>query len=146
MRKLDEADIEATLTEVGLGVLSMVDGDQPYGIPVSFGYVDGEVSFMLQFNTDTENRKFTALSTNPRSCLTVYQHDLGPPEAWRSVIITGELFERPPDEEAKAFFALADNAAFAPDYNVFDAPVDQLDLRFFGLEIDEISGREFRDD
>lgn len=144
MRQLDDTEIEATLTEVGLGVLSLVDGDQPYGIPVSFGYADGEVSFMLQFNTSTESRKLGALSTNPRACLTVYQHDPGPPEVWRSVVITGELFEQSPDKEGEAFFALADNAAFAPDYNVFDAPVDQLDLRFFGLDSDDVSGREYR--
>lgn len=144
MRQLDDIDIENILTDVGLGVLSVIDENQPYGIPVSFGYANGEISFMLQFNTDTESRKLAALSDNPHACLTVYQHDVGPPEAWRSVVITGELFERTPDEEGEAFFSLADNAAFAPDYNVFDTPVNQLDLRFFGLSMDEVSGREFQ--
>jgi nitroimidazol reductase NimA-like FMN-containing flavoprotein (pyridoxamine 5'-phosphate oxidase superfamily) len=146
MRHLDEEEIDATLTEVGLGVLSVVDNDQPYGIPVSFGYADGAVSFMLQFNTDTGSRKLSALSSNPRACLTVYQHDSGPPETWRSVIVTGRLVELSPEDEGDGFFALADNAEFAPEYNVFDSPVSDLDLRFFGLEIDSISGREFCDE
>lgn len=38
MRNLDTGEINDVLTRQGIGVLAMVDGEQPYAIPMSFGY------------------------------------------------------------------------------------------------------------
>ena len=47
MRQLDKEKIRETITTVGIGVLSMISGEETYGIPVSFGSDDGDVSFIL---------------------------------------------------------------------------------------------------
>ena len=144
MRQLDDTEIDETLQAVGIGTLSMVDGDQPYGIPVPFGYDDGEISFLLQSDRGAESRKLAALAENARVCLTAVD-ERQEPEVWRSVVVTGELVELPVGEEDDAVAALADNATFAPGYSVVDAPAETVDLHVFRLEPSEISGREFSD-
>jgi|APHM01.1.fsa_nt_gi Predicted flavin-nucleotide-binding protein len=144
MRQIDDGEVGETLQAVGIGTLSMVDGDQPYGIPVPFGYDDGEINFLLQTDRGAESRKLAALAENARVCLTVVDEEQEP-EVWRSVVVTGELIELPVDDEGDAVGALADNATFAPGYSVVDAPAENVDIHVFRLEPTEISGREFSD-
>lgn len=143
MKSLDEEEIEKVLVDNGLGVLSLVDGTDPYGIPMSFGYGNDMISFMMQREEQSESRKIAAFESNPSACLTVYDHKEGSPERWRSVIVTGELYEIPEDEEGGAFFNLADNAVFAPDFDVLNIAPEEIDLHYIGLAIEEISGREY---
>ena len=143
MKLLDSEAIEDVLRTNGLGVLSLIDGDRPYGLPMSFGYADGRVSFMLQTESAMENRKFRAIESNPTACLTVYDGRPDRNQTWRSVIVTGDLYEIPEEELGEAFFALADNAVFAPDFDVLDVPVEDIDLRYVGLTVDDISGRVY---
>ena len=143
MRQLVEDEIEETLTAVGVGVLSMVDDEEPYGIPVSFGYDDGEISFILQSDKAAESHKLAALSAEPRVCLTVVQQERAPREVWRSVVVTGELIEPPLDREEAAIDALTDNATFVPGFNVFDAPDSDIDINIFRLDQTDLSGRGF---
>ena len=143
MRELEKEEKEEVLLQNGIGVLSLVNGDQPYGIPMSFGYGNDEVSFMMQASETAESRKISILESNPNACLTVFDHDPGPPQTWRSVVIRGPIFEIDEEDEDTAFFNLADNAEFAPDFNVLGIPVDEIDLRYFGLSIEQSSGREY---
>lgn len=143
MRQLDEKEIAETLTTVGIGVLSMSNEEEPYGIPVSFGYDNGDVSFILQADRAAESRKLATLSVNPRVCLTVVQQDQEPTEVWRSVVLTGELIQPPLDNEKAAVNALTDNGTFVSGFNVFDAPDTGIDIDIFQLDVTEVSGREF---
>lgn len=143
MRQLDKEKIRETITTVGIGVLSMISEEEPYGIPVSFGYDDGDVSFILQTDRAAESRKLAALSINPHVCLTVVQQSQEPTEVWRSVVMTGKLIQPPLDDEKAAVDALADNGSFVPGVNVFDAPESEIDITIFQLDITEMSGREF---
>ncbi|SDY71466.1 pyridoxamine 5'-phosphate oxidase family protein [Halopenitus persicus] len=143
MKPLEEEEIEKVLVDNGLGVLSLVEETNPYGIPMSFGYGDGMISFMMQREGGSESRKMAAFESNPSACLTVYEHKEGPPERWRSVIVTGELYEIPEDEEGEAFFNLADNAVFAPEFDVLNISPEEIDLQYIGLTTEELSGREY---
>lgn len=143
MRQLGEEEIEETLTAVGFGVLSMIDEEDPYGIPVSFGYDDGDISFMLQADRAAESRKLSALSTDPTVCLTVVQQNQETTELWRSVVITGELIQPPLEKEDAAVDALTDNGTFVPGFNVLDAPDTDTDINMFQIEIADANGRAF---
>jgi nitroimidazol reductase NimA-like FMN-containing flavoprotein (pyridoxamine 5'-phosphate oxidase superfamily) len=143
MKPLDEEQIEQVLVDNGLGVLSLVEETDPYGIPMSFGYGDGMISFMMQREESSESRKMAAFEANPSACLTVYEHKEGPPERWRSVLVTGELYEIPEDEEGEAFFNLADNAVFAPEFDVLNISPEEIDLQYIGLTTEDLSGREY---
>ncbi|MEF8783652.1 MAG: pyridoxamine 5'-phosphate oxidase family protein [Haloarculaceae archaeon] len=44
-------EVDAVLVRNGIGVLSLVDGDQPYASPMSFGYSGERVAFPMQMGT-----------------------------------------------------------------------------------------------
>jgi nitroimidazol reductase NimA-like FMN-containing flavoprotein (pyridoxamine 5'-phosphate oxidase superfamily) len=60
-------DMEQILKEQLWGNLGLIDGDQPYVVPLNYGYVDGKILF----HCGLEGRKLDCLRANPRVCFTV---------------------------------------------------------------------------
>ena len=58
-------------------------------------------------------------------------------------LVTGNLYEIGEEKKEQAFASLAANAEFAPDLGVWGIPLDQVELRLYGLSVDECTGREF---
>ena len=63
----ERAEVEAILAEATVCRLAMCDGDQPYVVPLSFGYRDGT----LYFHTAMEGKKLCILAKNNRVCFEV---------------------------------------------------------------------------
>ena len=82
MVELGQAECLELLASQRLGVLATVDGDEPYAIPMFYGF-DGAAVYL----GISEGRKTRALDANPRLCLTVTE--VGPGEAWRAVVVAG---------------------------------------------------------
>ena len=143
MRELDRAEIDQMLVRRGIGVLAMVDGKQPYAIPISFGYDSSQMVFPMQWGDWDDSRKNRAIESNPNVCLTVYEQDADTQEVWRSVVITGEIYEIEEEDRERAFATLATNAEFPADFGVWGIPFDEVDFRLFGLATEKCSGREF---
>ncbi len=61
----DPAEIEAVIAEAQVGRLAMCDGEQPYVVPVCFGYRDGA----FYIHSAAEGRKIGILKKNPQVCL-----------------------------------------------------------------------------
>lgn len=141
MRELDRSEIEAVLVRNGIGVLGLVDGDQPYVIPMSYGYEREESTFVMQFGEGEASRKRRCLDANPRASFTVYEQQAE--RNWRSVVLTGKLYEVPETEMAQALGALAENATFAPDLDVWGESLEDVTFDVVGLDIEEWSGRGF---
>ncbi len=70
------------LTRQRLCILSTVDGNEPYAVPLFYGF-DGETIYLGV----AEGRKTRVLDSNSRVCLTV--PDVGAGDSWRSVMIAG---------------------------------------------------------
>lgn len=79
---LDDAECRDVLANQRLCVLAMVDGDEPYAVPVYYGF-DGETMYLGV----AEGRKTSVLDRNPRVCVTVSEP--GPRDSWRSVLVAG---------------------------------------------------------
>lgn len=79
---LDDAECRDVLAKQRLCVLAMVDGDEPYAVPVYYGF-DGETMYLGV----AEGRKTSVLDRNPRVCVTVSEP--GPRDSWRSVLVAG---------------------------------------------------------
>jgi len=47
--------------------IAMVDGDEPYLVPMSYGFIDG----MIYFHCAKEGRKISVLKSNPNVCFEV---------------------------------------------------------------------------
>lgn len=121
----------------------MVDDGQPYAIPMSFGYNTDEMIFPMQWGGGYQSRKNQAINSNPNVCLTVYEQDSDEAVVWRSVVITGELYEIPADEMERAYASIAANAEFPADIGVWGIPFEDVEFRLFGLSTRNCTGREF---
>jgi nitroimidazol reductase NimA-like FMN-containing flavoprotein (pyridoxamine 5'-phosphate oxidase superfamily) len=110
---------------------------------MSFGYDSDQAVFPMQWGGGYNGRKNEAIESNPNVCLTIYDQDTEDDTIWRSIVITGELYEIPEDQEQQAYASLAANAQFAPNLGVWGIPFEDVDLRLFGLETKNCTGREF---
>jgi nitroimidazol reductase NimA-like FMN-containing flavoprotein (pyridoxamine 5'-phosphate oxidase superfamily) len=81
---LDLAECHAVLVEERLCTMAVVDGDEPYAVPLFYGFDGARVFLGI-----SEGRKTRVLDANPRVCLSVTQ--LGTGDAWRSVQIRGRV-------------------------------------------------------
>ena len=79
---LDDAACRALLGRQRLCIMSVVDGTEPYGVPLYYGF-DGTTIYLGV----AEGRKTQVLDANPAICLTVTEIAAG--EAWSSVQVTG---------------------------------------------------------
>jgi nitroimidazol reductase NimA-like FMN-containing flavoprotein (pyridoxamine 5'-phosphate oxidase superfamily) len=131
------------LARRGIGVLAMVDDGQPYAIPMSFGYDADQMIFPMQWGGGYQSRKNQSIDSNPNVCLTVYEQDNDDKAVWRSIVVTGELYDIPDDEKDQAYASLAANAEFPPDFGVWGIPFEDVEFRLFGLALENCTGREF---
>ena len=79
---LTDAECRAVLERQRLCIVSVVDGGEPYAVPVFYGF-DGETLYL----GTSEGRKTRALDVNSRVYVLVTE--VGPGDAWRSVGIAG---------------------------------------------------------
>lgn len=93
---LDADECRDVLSQHRLCVLAMVDGEEPYAVPVYYGF-DGETMYLGV----AEGRKTEVLDRNPRVCVTVSEP--GAWDSWRSVLVAGVARSiTEPDERARA--------------------------------------------
>lgn len=79
---LDDAECREILSRQRLCVLATSDGDQPYAVPIFYGW-DGATVYL----GIAEGRKTLVLDHNPRLCVTIAE--VGPGDSWRSVVVMG---------------------------------------------------------
>lgn len=143
MRRLSQDEIDEVLVRQGVGVLAMAESGHPYAIPMSFGYDPEKSVFPMQWGGGYEGRKTQVIEENPNVCLTVYEQAAEDEAIWRSIIITGELYEIPEEEEQQAYASIASNAQFPPDLGVWGIPFEDVEFRLFGVQEEDFTGREF---
>jgi nitroimidazol reductase NimA-like FMN-containing flavoprotein (pyridoxamine 5'-phosphate oxidase superfamily) len=117
-------EIAEFLTRQGHGVLSF-GGDEPYGLPISFGYDVLGNRCIFQLVSDADSKKEAALEQTNAVNLVAYEwNDV---DDWRSVIITGRLSpildDSPEAIDAAGVFA---EYASVASLSVFDKPLSEL--------------------
>lgn len=148
MKELSEDVAREVLKNRPGGVLSMCDDGEPYAVPMSYGYHDGDLYF--EFGTTKEGRKFDVLDRNPVASLTVYAFDrsrwgdstanvLASGFAWVSVIATGEV-EKVEEPSEGAVESIMDARRPSPA-NPWGDSIAETDLIFYRMDIDSLSGR-----
>ena len=81
---LSDAQCREVLARQRMCVVSVVDGDEPYAVPVFYGFDGGDLYLGV-----AEGRKTRALDRNARVYILVTE--VGPGDAWRSVAVAGEV-------------------------------------------------------
>ena len=145
MSELTDAECRALLHRQRLCVVSVVDGEQPYAVPVFYGF-DGETIYLGVM----EGRKTRALDANAYVCIVVTE--VAPDDTWRSVIVEGVArgLMDAAEREAAARVLIAHNRRVAGR----STPGDQTDAdparrrhpggRMLRVDRPRISGREKR--
>lgn len=135
--ELEPRQVDAFLEPGGTGVLALARDDQPYAIPVSYGYDPGERVFFLRlgFTDGDEKREF--LGTRNAARLVVTEETGG---SWTSVIAEGTLREVLGDEVTPR---LADRLrrAAQPLLGMWDEPPGDVEFHLYVLDPDTVSGR-----
>lgn len=135
--ELSPAETDALVGRHETGVLSMASGDEPYGIPISYGYDADDRAFYLRLvsTPDSEKRRF--LASGPRANLVVYEAD---GDRYSSAIASGRLEEIDPSEltvtDVEQF-----GAAKRPLFEIWGESRAALEIQLYRLDPEELSGR-----
>ncbi len=92
IKEMDRNRIDEYLKSQKVGILSLTDGEAPYGIPLAYSY-DGDYIYLT---LGPQGRKMDYIQKNGKACFTVYDV---PPEfgmadmSWTSVICDGEIHQ-----------------------------------------------------
>jgi nitroimidazol reductase NimA-like FMN-containing flavoprotein (pyridoxamine 5'-phosphate oxidase superfamily) len=139
---MDDRDIDDLLVLTGWGIITMAADDEPYSIPISFGY-DGEDVYFTFIRDSPTNTKFEFVSDGKTARLLVTK--IGGRFDWQSIAVTGTLrsVDRDSDDWETLVDTLDDNAWFSSDFERADS-VDEL--QGWRIEIDQIRGLQVRAD
>ncbi len=161
---MDDGEVEELLESAGWGVLSLAKNDEPYSVPISFGYTGEEVYFAF-LRADPPNTKFEFVRDGARARLLVT--DVRAKYDWQSVAVTGpvrsvtrrqdlgeegllaEVDEKPDKrtERGRDWAALLDtleeNVWFSSDYERADSVSE---IQGWRLDPERIEGIEIRRD
>ncbi len=139
-----KADIEAVIAEAEFCRLGLIDGDQPYIVPLNFGYRDN----VLYFHSAKEGKKMELIKRSPKVCVefeantriikaeeackwaTEYQSVIG----FGTASIVDDL-----DEKREAFAVIM--AQYSDkEYQISDKAINGTAI--VKVEIDEMTGKE----
>jgi len=126
-------------------VLSLAREDEPYAIPISYGYDTEARRFCLRLVSTPESEKRRFLASSPHARLVVYEED---DPIYRNVVTTGTLNEVPRDELTVDYIEQYGDAK-RPLFEIWGESRQDLDIQLYQLEPDELSGRRIeieRDD
>lgn len=134
--EMTPTEVERFLEAQGHGTLSLAAAEEPYGVPMSFGY-DGDRLFLTALTFGAESRKVSAIETNRRACVTSYAVE--DRFAWASVVVEGTL-DPVGDDEADYVDDVMADTAWIPSLNPPTDPITDVDR--YALAIDRATGRK----
>lgn len=119
------------------GVLALARTDEPYAIPISYGFdADAREFYMRLVSTpDSEKRRF--LGSEPQARLVVYEED---DDVYRSVVAIGALARIDPSELTTEDIQQY-GAARRPLFEIWPQQKGELDIDLYRLDPDTLSGR-----
>jgi len=137
--EMSTSQIDDFLSETETGVLSLAMDNEPYSIPISYGYDASTQTFYLRLvsSLGSEKRKF--LSSSPDCRIVVYDENSTATE-YRSVIATGTLDEIDPAEMSVDQIEQY-GEAHRPLFEIWGEGKDDLDIQLYTLNPAELSGR-----
>lgn len=134
--EMEDREIDEFLRSQGFGVLSLTDGTEAYGVPVSFGY-DGESRLFFVFlRVGEQSKKERFAESTEKASFATYE--VVSKHNWRSVIASGTLRKVTDDEWGSVVAAIDDNAWYP---SLFSEAEPMQDLQAWELQIKEITGQ-----
>jgi hypothetical protein len=106
MERMDDDDIDAFLSTQRTGVLGLPTETNPYLLPLTFGYDDGESRLLFTFVLGATSRKRDLTERAEQATFLVYSVDSM--FVWESVMLSGSISELPESDWKTAMDALSD--------------------------------------
>jgi len=140
--ELSEEGVDEVLGAHQTGVLALARGDDPYAIPVSYGYdaTERRVYLRLVSTPDSEKRRF--LTSSPKARFVVYGERDG---TYRSVVVEGCL-ETVPREELTVERIEQYGTAERPLFEMWGETRHDLDVELYEFDPETLSGRRVERD
>ncbi|WP_254839772.1 pyridoxamine 5'-phosphate oxidase family protein [Natronomonas marina] len=128
---------EAFLGRQETGVLALARTDEPYAIPVSYGFDAEDRQFYMRLVSTPESEKRRFLASSPAARLVVYEEV---DESYRSVIAIGTLERIDPDELTVEDIQQYGSAK-RPLFEIWPKQKGDLDIELYRLTPETLSGR-----
>lgn len=137
--EMTAAEIDEFLGEKETGVLSLAREDEPYAIPISYGYDAAHQTFYLRLVSTPESKKRQFLASSPQARIVIYD-EVEPGTTYRSVIAVGVLKEISPEELTVEDIEQY-GAAKRPLFEIWGESKQNLNIKLYEFEPTELSGR-----
>lgn len=135
--EMSAEETDAFLNSHETGVLSLARTDEPYAIPVSYGYDSSVRHFYMRLVSTPESEKRRFLASDPEARLVVYDEE---GDTYRSVIAKGTLVRIDPDELTVEDIQQYGSAK-RPLFEIWPKGKGELDIELYRLEPGTVSGR-----
>jgi nitroimidazol reductase NimA-like FMN-containing flavoprotein (pyridoxamine 5'-phosphate oxidase superfamily) len=135
--ELSAAETDAVLGRHETGVLALAEADEPYAIPISYGYDAEHRRFYLRLVSTPESEKRRFLSSSPRTRLVVYEED---DDTYRSVLAIGTL-EAVGADDITVEHIVQYGDTKRPLFEMWGRTRDALDIELYQLDPEQLTGR-----
>jgi len=135
--ELSSAETDAFLGRHETGVLALAQTDDPYAVPISYGYDATAHRFFFRLVSTPESEKRRFLDSAPVGRLVVYEED---GDTYRSVVAIGRLREIDPAEITVEQIEQYGQTK-RPLFEIWGEATPELDIQLFELDPEELSGR-----
>lgn len=136
-KALSREQVDDFLARHETGVLSLAREDEPYSIPISYGYNASTQQFYLRLVSTPESEKRKFLSSSPAVRLVVYRED---GNTYRSVVAVGTLEQIDRDEltiEHIEQYGETKDPLFA----MWGESKRDVDIRLYRIDPTDVTGR-----
>lgn len=140
--ELTNQEIDSFLRHCETGVLTLAKDDEPYAIPISFGYDFIEKRFYVRLVKTTDSEKHDFLQSTPSCRLVIYENE---EPYYTSIIAQGELTEIAPSDLTVEHIEQYGDAK-RPLFEMWNDGKEDLDIELYMLAPSEISGRRIKVD
>ncbi|WP_181690833.1 pyridoxamine 5'-phosphate oxidase family protein [Natronomonas sp. LN261] len=135
-----EMSAEETDTFLGAhetGVLSLARADEPYAIPISYGYDASDRQFYVRSVSTPDSEKNRFFSADPDARLVVYDDE---DDTYRSVIAVGTL-DRVDPAELTVEDIQQYGSAKRPLFEIWPKAKGELDIDLYRLDPEVLNGQ-----
>lgn len=136
--ELSADETDALLARHETGVLALASDDEPYAIPISYGYDAENRRFYLRLVSTPASEKRAFLAASPGARMVVYEEE---DSTYRSVVVNGTL-EEITTEDMTVERIEQYGRAKRPLFEIWGESKRNLDIQLYELDADTVSGRE----
>lgn len=137
--EMSRPEIDDFLSNTETGVISLAREDEPYSLPISYGYDADSGTFYMRLVSTPNSQKREFLGSEPHVRLVVYDEN-SDGTRYRSVVAAGILDEIEPTEMSVEEIEQYGETR-RPLFEIWGRDKEELDIQLYRFEPTELTGR-----